>query len=141
MENAERKEVAHKAYRLLIPYTDSVDMAKKILLMYNGYLMATGRHKDLIEGRHTNLMVYYFVFGYSNETKRKFSYCFSISLKYIAVLDSEMKRRGLLVDLDGSYKTRCLCRELRDMRELFFNGQSKDMAAMATLFFRKTNDE
>lgn len=141
MEVTDKKEVANKAYRLLAPYTDSVDMAKKILLIYNGYLQALGKDKSIMEKRHINLLAYYFVFGYSEETKRKFSYCFSIKPKYIAVMDCEMKNKGLLVDLDGTFKTRRLCREINDMRELFLNNNSRDMAALAILFFRKQDDE
>ena len=40
MKKTDTKKVSDKAYRLMVPYEDRVDMAKKILQMYNGYLLA-----------------------------------------------------------------------------------------------------
>lgn len=127
----------NRAYRLLVPYSDTVDMAKKILLFYNGYLMAIGRNKNVIDARHLNLLAYYLVFGYSQDTKKKFSHCFSTELQYVAVLDTEMKKRGILIDRDGNYRTRCLCPDIENMRRLFILEGSKDQCALVSLFYRK----
>lgn len=120
MKESDNKDVSNRAYRLLVPYSNTVDMAKKILLFYNGYLMASGNEKNVIDARHLNLLAYYFVFGYSYETKKKFSHCFSTDLQYVSVLDTEMKKRGILIDREGNYRTRCLCPDIENMRRLLY---------------------
>ena len=55
MKESDNKDVSNRAYRLLVPYSNTVDMAKKILLFYNGYLMASGNEKNVIDARHLNL--------------------------------------------------------------------------------------
>lgn len=45
MKESDNKDVSNRAYRLLVPYSNTIDMAKKILLFYNGYLMAYGNEK------------------------------------------------------------------------------------------------
>lgn len=130
------RESNEKAYRFMIPYSDIVDMAKKVLLMYNGYLLAIGK-KSVIDSRHLNLLAYYFVYGYSYETKQKFAYCFSSTMQYISVLDNEMKKRGILVDRGGNFKTRALCNDIENMRRLFVLEGSKDMNAIVSLFYRE----
>lgn len=138
MKEVNNKEVEGRMYRFLIPYKDTVDMAKKVLLFYNGYLMATGR-KGLIDFRHINLLSYYFVFGYSYDTKKKFSHCYSTDLQYVSVLDTEMKKRGILVDREGSYKTRGLSPDIENIRRLFILEGSKDKNALVSLFYRKND--
>ncbi len=140
MKDTDNKEVEGRMYRFLIPYKDTVDMAKRVLQMYNGYLMATDR-KGLIDARHINLLSYYFVFGYSYETKRKFAHCFSTDLQYVSVLDTEMKKRGILIDRDGNYKTRCLSPDIENMRRLFILEGSKDKNALVSLFYRNNFDD
>lgn len=137
MKEVNNKEVEGRMYRFLIPYKDTVDMAKKVLLFYNGYLMAIGR-KGLIDSRHINLLSYYFVFGYSYDTKKKFSHCYSTDLQYVSVLDTEMKKRGILVDREGNYKTRGLSPDIENIRRLFILEGSKDKNALVSLFYRKT---
>ena len=56
MKESDNKDVSNRAYRLLVPYSNTVDMAKKILLFYNGYLMAYGNEKNVIDARHLNLL-------------------------------------------------------------------------------------
>lgn len=136
MERSEKKEVENRAYRLVVPYSDTVDMAKKILMFYNGYLMAMGKNKSVIDARHLNLLAYYFVFGYSYDTKKKFSHCFSTDLQYVAVLDTEMKKKGILMDRDGNYRTRCLSPDIENMRRLFVLEGSKNSSALVSLFYR-----
>lgn len=133
----EKKEEPYKLFRFVIPYSDTVDMAKKILLMYNSYVESTGE-KALIDDRHMNLLSYYFVFGYSQETRKKFSHCFSMEMRYISVLDTEMKNRGLLVDPDGNFRTRRLCDDLQNMKRLFIDENDEDRCAVVALFCRKT---
>ena len=117
-------------------------MAKKILLFYNGYLMASGNEKNVIDARHLNLLAYYFVFGYSYETKKKFLLiCFSTDLQYVSVLDTEMKKRGILIDREGNYRTRCLCPDIENMRRLFVLEGSRDQCALVSLFYRKKTFE
>lgn len=140
MKEVNNKEVEGRMYRFLIPYKDTVDMAKKVLLFYNGYLMATDR-KGLIDSRHINLLSYYFVFGYSYDTKKKFAHCYSTDLQYVSVLDTEMKKRGILIDREGSYKTRCLSPDIENIRRLFILEGSKDKNALVSLFYRKTLDD
>lgn len=137
MKEVNNKEVEGRMYRFLIPYKDTVDMAKKVLLFYNGYLMAIGR-KGLIDSRHIDLLSYYFVFGYSYDTKKKFSHCYSTDLQYVSVLDTEMKKRGILVDREGNYKTRGLSPDIENIRRLFILEGSKDKNALVSLFYRKT---
>ena len=139
MKESDNKDVSNRAYRLLAPYSNTVDMAKKILLFYNGYLMASGNEKNVIDARHLNLLAYYFVFGYSYETKKKFSHCFSTDLQYVSVLDTEMKKRGILIDREGNYRTRCLCPDIENMRRLFVLEGSRDQCALVSLFYRKKN--
>lgn len=138
MKEVNNKEVEGRMYRFLIPYKDTVDMAKKVLLFYNGYLMATGG-KGLIDSRHINLLSYYFVFGYSYDTKKKFSHCYSTDLQYVSVLDTEMKKRGILVDREGNYKTRGLSPDIENIRRLFILEGSKDKNALVSLFYRKND--
>lgn len=138
MKEVNNKEVEGRMYRFLIPYKDTVDMAKKVLLFYNGYLMATGR-KGFIDSRHINLLSYYFVFGYSYDTKKKFSHCYSTDLQYVSVLDTEMKKRGILVDREGNYKTRGLSPDIENIRRLFILEGSKDKNALVSLFYRKND--
>lgn len=127
----------HKMYRFVIPYKDTVDMARKILLMYNGYSMATGK-KSIIDMRHVNLLSYYLVFGYSMETKKKFSHCFSVEMQYVAVLDTEMRKRGILVDPDGNFRSRRLCDDIENMRRLFISENQSDRCAIIALFARQS---
>lgn len=141
MERSEKKEVENRAYRLVVPYSDTVDMAKKILMFYNGYLMAMGKNKSVIDARHLNLLAYYFVFGYSYDTKKKFSHCFSTDLQYVAVLDTEMKKKGILMDRDGNYRTRCLSPDIENMRRLFVLEGSKNNSALVSLFYRRKSFE
>lgn len=141
MERSEKKEVENMAYRLVVPYSDTVDMAKKILMFYNGYLMAMGKNKSVIDARHLNLLAYYFVFGYSYDTKKKFSHCFSTDLQYVAVLDTEMKKKGILMDRDGNYRTRCLSPDIENMRRLFVLEGSKNSSALVSLFYRRKSFE
>lgn len=124
-----------RAFRFMIPFSDTVDLARRVLLLYNGYLLATGRAKT-IDMRHVNLLSYYFVFGYSYETKQKFAYCYSTSMQYISVLDTEMKRRGILIDNDGNFRTRRLCPDIENMRRLFIQEGSRDLNAVVALFYR-----
>lgn len=131
------EENTNRAYRLMIPYSDTVDMARKILLFYNGYMMAIGNERNVIDARHINLLAYYFVFGYSLDTKKKFSHCFSTDLKYVSVLDTEMKKRGILIDKDGNYRMRRLCPDLENMRRLFMLEGSREQCALVSLFFRE----
>lgn len=131
-------EVKGKVYRFMIPFSDKVDLARRILLMYNGYLMATG-HKKIIDMRHINLLAYYFVFGYSYETKQKFAYLFSTNLNYVSVLDTELKKKGILVDKEGNFKTRRLCPDIENLRRLYILEGEKDLNAMAVLFYRDEN--
>ena len=93
--------------------------------------------KSVIDSRHLNLLAYYFVYGYSYETKQKFAYCFSSTMQYISVLDNEMKKRGILVDRGGNFKTRALCNDIENMRRLFVLEGSKDMNAIVSLFYRE----
>lgn len=141
MERSKKKEVENRAYRLVVPYSDTVDMAKKILMFYNGYLMAMGKNKSVIDARHLNLLAYYFVFGYSYDTKKKFSHCFSTDLQYVAVLDTEMKKKGILMDRDGNYRTRCLSPDIENMRRLFVLEGSKNSSALVSLFYRRKSFE
>lgn len=141
MEGSKKKEVENRAYRLVVPYNDTVDMAKKILMFYNGYLMAMGKNKSVIDARHLNLLAYYFVFGYSYDTKKKFSHCFSTDLQYVAVLDTEMKKKGILMDRDGNYRTRCLSPDIENMRRLFVLEGSKNSSALVSLFYRRKSFE
>lgn len=141
MERSEKREVENRAYRLVVPYSDTVDMAKKILMFYNGYLMAMGKNKSVIDARHLNLLAYYFVFGYSYDTKKKFSHCFSTDLQYVAVLDTEMKKKGILMDRDGNYRTRCLSPDIENMRRLFVLEGSKNSSALVSLFYRRKSFE
>lgn len=124
-----------KVYRFMIPFADRVDLARRVLLMYNGYLMAIGQ-KNVIEQRHFNLLAYYFVFGYSYETKKKFSYLFSTNMNYISVLDTELKRKGILVDRDGNCKTRSLCQDIENLRRLYILEGEKDINGIVALFYR-----
>ena len=135
MKESDNKDVSNRAYRLLAPYSNTVDMAKKILLFYNG------NEKNVIDARHLNLLAYYFVFGYSYETKKKFSHCFSTDLQYVSVLDTEMKKRGILIDREGNYRTRCLCPDIENMRRLFVLEGSRDQCALVSLFYRKKTFE
>lgn len=139
MAKDETKESGNRAYRLLVPYSDTVDMAKKILLFYNGYLLASGNNKSIIDARHLNLLAYYFVFGYSHETKKKFSHCFSTDMQYVSVLDTEMKKRGILVDRDGNYRTRGLSPDIENMRRLFVVEGTREQCALVSLFYRQNN--
>lgn len=134
---SENKKVSNteKAYRIVLEYSDIVDMAKKILLMYNGYLTAING-KGSIDTRHLNLLSYYFAFGYSYETKQKFAHCFTTDLQYISVLDTEMKKRGILVDRGGNYRTRGLCSDIENMRRLFVIEGTGDKCALVSLFVR-----
>lgn len=139
MAKNETKESGNRAYRLLVPYSDTVDMARKILLFYNGYLLASGNNKSIIDARHLNLLAYYFVFGYSHETKKKFSHCFSTDMQYVSVLDTEMKKRGILVDRDGNYRTRGLSPDIENMRRLFVLEGTREQCALVSLFYRENN--
>lgn len=139
MAKNETKEPSNRAYRLLVPYSDTVDMAKKILLFYNGYLLASGNNKNIIDARHLNLLAYYFVFGYSHETKKKFSHCFSTDMQYVSVLDTEMKKRGILIDRDGNYRTRGLSPDIENMRRLFVLEGTREQCALVSLFYRENN--
>ena len=129
-----------RAFRFMVPFSDTVDLARRVLLLYNGYLLATGRVKT-IDSRHINLLSYYFVFGYSYETKQKFAYCYSTSMQYISVLDTEMKKRGLLIDNDGNFRTRHLCPDIENMRRLFIQEGSRDLNAVVALFYRDSSVE
>lgn len=110
-------------------------------MFYNGYLMAMGKNKSVIDARHLNLLAYYFVFGYSYDTKKKFSHCFSTDLQYVAVLDTEMKKKGILMDRDGNYRTRCLSPDIENMRRLFVLEGSKNSSALVSLFYRRKSFE
>lgn len=142
MEGKENKSKSpvEKAFRFMIPFTDTVDLARRVLLMYNGYLLATG-HPKMIDARHINLLAYYFVFGYSYETKQKFAYCYETDMQYISVLDTEMKKRGLLEDKNGNFKTRGLCQDIENMRRLFVLEGSRDMNAIVSLFYRVEDED
>lgn len=129
-----------KLYRFTVPFTDKVDLARRILMLYNGYLLATGR-KKIIESRHLNLLAYYFVFGYSYETKEKFAYLFQTNMNYISVLDTELKKKGILVDRGGNYKSRGLCQDVENLRRLYILEGERDINAIMVLFYRDENAE
>lgn len=134
---ADKEENSPRAYRLLIKYTDTVDMAKKVLSMYNAFLVVSGSEETQpADPRHINLLAYYFVFGYSVETKRKFAHCFSVDNQYVSVLDTEMKKKGILIDRDGTYRTRALHPDIENMRRLFIIDGNRDMSALVSLFHR-----
>lgn len=136
MNKSENKEVgSNKAYRLILEYSDTVDMAKKVLMMYNGYLTAMNG-KSMIDARHINLLSYYFAFGYSQETKQKFAHCYSTDMQYVSVLDTEMKKRGVLIDRDGNFRSRSLSPDIENMRRLFVVEGSRDKNALVGLFVR-----
>lgn len=135
---ADTDKVKGKVYRFMVPFSDKVDLARRILLMYNGYLLAIGR-KKIIESRHLNLLAYYFVFGYSYETKEKFAYLFQTNMNYISVLDTELKKKGILVDRGGNYKTRCLCQDIENLRRLYILEGEMDLNAIVALFYRDEN--
>lgn len=129
-----------KLYRFTVPFTDKVDLARRILMLYNGYLLAMGR-KKIIESRHLNLLAYYFVFGYSYETKEKFAYLFQTNMNYISVLDTELKKKGILVDRGGNYKSRGLCQDVENLRRLYILEGERDINAIMVLFYRDENAE
>lgn len=125
----------YKLFRFAVPYSDTVDLAKKILTMYNSHIRSTSGEAP-IDDRHLNLLSYYFVFGYSNETKKKFAHCFSVEVQYASVLDTELKRRGILVDPDGTYRSRRLSDDIENLRRLFITDNHKDRCACVFLFYR-----
>lgn len=137
---AEIEKTKQKLYRFTVPFTDKVDLARRILMLYNGYLLATGR-KKIIESRHLNLLAYYFVFGYSYETKEKFAYLFQTNMNYISVLDTELKKKGILVDRGGNYKSRGLCQDVENLRRLYILEGERDINAIMVLFYRDENAE
>ena len=134
------EKTKQKLYRFTVPFTDKVDLARRILMLYNGYLLATGR-KKIIESRHLNLLAYYFVFGYSYETKEKFAYLFQTNMNYISVLDTELKKKGILVDRGGNYKSRGLCQDVENLRRLYILDGERDINAIMVLFYRDENAE
>lgn len=134
------EKTKQKLYRFTVPFTDKVDLARRILMLYNGYLLATGR-KKIIESRHLNLLAYYFVFGYSYETKEKFAYLFQTNMNYISVLDTELKKKGILVDRGGNYKSRGLCQDIENLRRLYILEGERDINAIMVLFYRDENAE
>lgn len=134
------EKTKQKLYRFTVPFTDKVDLARRILMLYNGYLLATGR-KKIIESRHLNLLAYYFVFGYSYETKEKFAYLFQTNMNYISVLDTELKKKGILVDRGGNYKSRGLCQDVENLRRLYILEGERDINAIMVLFYRDENAE
>lgn len=134
------EKTKQKLYRFTVPFTDKVDLARRILMLYNGYLLATGR-KKIIESRHLNLLAYYFVFGYSYETKEKFAYLFQTNMNYISVLDTELKKKGILVDPGGNYKSRGLCQDVENLRRLYILEGERDINAIMVLFYRDENAE
>lgn len=136
----ETDKTKQKLYRFTVPFTDKVDLARRILMLYNGYLLATGR-KKIIESRHLNLLAYYFVFGYSYETKEKFAYLFQTNMNYISVLDTELKKKGILVDRGGNYKSRGLCQDIENLRRLYILEGERDINAIMVLFYRDENAE
>lgn len=136
----ETDKTKQKLYRFTVPFTDKVDLARRILMLYNGYLLATGR-KKIIESRHLNLLAYYFVFGYSYETKEKFAYLFQTNMNYISVLDTELKKKGILVDRGGNYKSRGLCQDVENLRRLYILEGERDINAIMVLFYRDENAE
>lgn len=137
---ADIEKTKQKLYRFTVPFTDKVDLARRILMLYNGYLLATGR-KKIIESRHLNLLAYYFVFGYSYETKEKFAYLFQTNMNYISVLDTELKKKGILVDRGGNYKSRGLCQDVENLRRLYILEGERDINAIMVLFYRDENAE
>lgn len=137
MQETENQD--NRLFRFAVPFTDSVDLARKVLLVYNGYLAASGKDCQ-IDARHMGLLSYYFVFGYSYDTKKKFSTVYGVTMQYVSVLDTEMKKRGLLVDRDGNYRSRSLSPDIENMRRLFILEGSRDMCAVVSLFYRVGRD-
>lgn len=133
--HTDAQDDGYKLFRFAVPYSDNVDLAKKILTMYNSHIRSTSGEAP-IDDRHLNLLSYYFVFGYSNETKKKFAHCFSVEVQYASVLDTELKRRGILVDPDGTYRSRRLSDDIENLRRLFITGNHEDRCACVFLFYR-----
>ena len=52
-----------------------------------------------------------------------------------------MKKRGILIDREGNYRTRCLCPDIENMRRLFVLEGSRDQCALVSLFYRKKTFE
>lgn len=115
-------------------YTDRLDLSRKFLLIYNSMSAIFGWPK--INARHLDLIAYYICYGYSENTQKRYMEDFGISTNTMSVMNCELKKGGLLVDVGGNYRTRDLCGRLHRIRQ-YFAGGDPGPKTMVINFIRK----
>lgn len=134
--NRVKKDVSSKIFKLQIPCKDNVEMAKKVLCIYNGVLNGMNE-SNKIDQRHIDLMAFYICFNYSEETKKRYSDCYGKSLKAIRTMDCLLKNKGFLQDPGDSYRNRELSDDMKKIRQYFADGST---STKGMLFVFKRND-
>lgn len=139
-----------KKNRLLLTskvrYKDDLDFAKKLLHIYNGLLMAISEDEDdeqkkrmmSIPKRHMNLLSFYLVFGFSRDTVERYARVFNVPERYVAVMNTELKIAGFLVDRRGSAASRELSPALVKLKQYMIENKPQigENHAMVFTFHR-----
>lgn len=101
-------------------YSDRLDLSRKVLRVYNS--LSAILNWPSISSRHFDLTAYYICYGYSENTQKRYMDDFNLDQSMISVMNSEMKKKGLLVDAGGNYRTRDLSPRLQRFRQYFARG-------------------
>lgn len=132
--NIEAEGEISKVFYSTAYYTDRLDLSRKVLLVYNSWATIFGWPR--IQPRHVDLIAYYIYYGYNEETQARYMEDFNIPSGTMSVMNSELKKSGMLSDFGGNYKTRDICPRLKRFRQYFVDGH-KDPKRMVIDFFRK----
>lgn len=134
MEEKGDKEL-NKIFVASAYYEDRIDLMRKVLAIYNSLAVILGWPN--IAPRHIDLIAYYICYGYSENTQKRYCDDFNIKATMLSVMNSDLKKNGLLVDLAGTYRTRNICPRLQRFRNYFANGDPSPKL-MAINFIRKS---
>ena len=133
-----RKEAPSKVELLrgVLGYDNRLEMIRKVLKVYSGFLDASGR--DPIYERHQNMISCYIVYGYSLDSTKKFQEIFGVSNSYLRVLNTEVRRIGYLVkDYESDWDYR-LSDEMEYLRRYFITSNNDgEPLGFNIVFFRR----
>lgn len=133
-----RKEAPSKVELLrgVLGYDNRLEMIRKVLKVYSGFLDASGR--DPIYERHQNMMSCYIVYGYSLDSTKKFQEIFGVSNSYLRVLNTEVRRIGYLVKDNESDRDYRLSDEMEYLRRYFITSNNDgEPLGFNIVFFRR----
>lgn len=120
-------------------YTDRLDLSRKVLKVYNS--LSAILNWPSISSRHIDLIAYYICYGYNDNTQKRYMDDFNIDMASLRVMNSEMKKKGLLVDVGGNFRTRNLSPRLQRFRQYFAGGDPGAKTIVINFIRKEIADE